>query len=453
MDARTPRPAGAAAALAYRVTVGAGLAATLAANLPGHLSYDSVIALYEGRTAIRQTWAPAAYSWILGRFDALHAGTSLYVTASALLLYLSLMTLPSLRPRTSWLAAPVALAAMLTPQLLIYQGIVWKDVLFANLAVVGFIALAHAERGWVGRARIGPLAGALVCFALAGLVRQNGLVVVAVGAVALAWIARGGGWRASLVWGLGGFVAVCVVAVAFDAAVKPVKHVPKLRPEAAARVLQHYDVVGAAAHDPKLALTDMTPAAAAIVAADARSVYSAERIDTLGQSPRLGRALWRTPDAAMSRQWRDVVLHSPSAYLAHRLAVFDQVLETPALDRCLPVHVGVIGPPPMIAELGLVPEIDVRDQALAAYAARFFKTPVYSHLTWLLVAVAAGIVLLLRRAPGDMPMAAMLVGAVGFTASFFVLSVACDYRYLYALDLSAITALIYLALDPRPSRR
>jgi hypothetical protein len=44
-----------------------------------------------------------------------------------------------------------------------------------------------------------------------------------------------------------------------------------------------------------------------------------------------------------------------------------------------------------------------------------------------------------------------------------VLSIACDYRYLYALDLAGITGTLYLALDPtlrrgpvrpaRPDRR
>jgi hypothetical protein len=37
----------------------------------------------------------------------------------------------------------------------------------------------------------------------------------------------------------------------------------------------------------------------------------------------------------------------------------------------------------------------------------------------------------------------MLVGALTFTACFFVISIACDYRYLLFLDLSAIAALVY----------
>ena len=50
-------------------------------------------------------------------------------------------------------------------------------------------------------------------------------------------------------------------------------------------------------------------------------------------------------------------------------------------------------------------------------------------------------------------MAGLLAGAFAFTASFFAISIACDYRYLYALDLSALTALVYLALDWRSAWR
>jgi hypothetical protein len=46
-----------------------------------------------------------------------------------------------------------------------------------------------------------------------------------------------------------------------------------------------------------------------------------------------------------------------------------------------------------------------------------------------------------------------MAGALGFAASFLVISIACDYRYLYFLDLAAMTGVLYLALDPRLKRR
>jgi amino acid permease len=74
-------------------------------------------------------------------------------------------------------------------------------------------------------------------------------------------------------------------------------------------------------------------------------------------------------------------------------------------------------------------------------------TPVLSHLVFLALALVLLAALLWRRRPADLAMAAMLGGALVFTASFFVVSLACDYRYLYFLDLSAMTAGLYWVID------
>ena len=69
--------------------------------------------------------------------------------------------------------------------------------------------------------------------------------------------------------------------------------------------------------------------------------------------------------------------------------------------------------------------------------------------------LALAVVLLLwrRRDPADMTIIGLQLGALAFTASFAVLSVACDYRYLYLLDLAAITGVLYVALDMPRLRR
>lgn len=434
----------------------AGMLAMLGANLPGHLSFDSVIQLYEGRTGVRQTWAPAIVSWLLGAFDEVLAGVGLYVVASAVLLTCSLLALLELRPRVGWLAPIVALAMVATPQLMVYQAIVWKDVLFANLAVAGFVALASAARGWEVRRRAWPLAGALVCFVLAALVRQNGVIVVLAAAVALGWVARGRGWRSALAWGGGGLVVTLVLAFLVNMAVEPRTISPKLRPDKAARILQHYDVIGAAAHDPKVRLDVIgaaRPEARDILLSKGVAAYSPQRVETLDVDDAVRTSLWRTPDALMAAQWRDVLLNHTGAYLAHRIDVFWQALATPDLAACLPVHVGVAGPPQMLAELQIAGRQEPQDAAMARYAQRFLATPLYSHLTYALLALALAGFLLLRRDPGDVPIAALQLGALGFAASFFIISVACDYRYLYVLDVGAMTGLLYVALDPSFGRR
>ena len=440
------------AARGFRIAMAAGLLLTLAANAPGHLSYDSVVSLTEAREGERQTWAPAISSAILKPFDALVGGTGLYVTASAALLFFCLMSLTRLRPRASWAAVALGVGVILTPQVLIYQGIVWRDVLCANLAVAGFVLLAHAARRWGPRPPILPLAGALLCLALTSLARQNGLILVAAGAGVVAWTARGGGWRASFAWGLGGLVAAVVLAAGVDRLATPPPPEGQVLPgDAGLQILQHYDIVGAVAHHPKLKLTEIgraDPAAEAYLEAHAAQVYSPVRIDTLDSDPALGRALWRTPAKAMGAQWRAIILRHPAAYLLQRADVFRWTLLTPKLELCLPVAVGVSGSPDMLKDLDIQAGARPQDQGLAEYASHFYRTPVYSHLTWVVVALGMIGLLLRRRDPADCAVIGLLVGALAFTASFAIISVACDYRYLYLMDLAGMAGLLYVALDP-----
>ena len=428
-----------------------GLLLTLAANVPGQMSLDSVVALTEARTGVRQTWAPAVSSWILKLFDHLVAGTGLYVTASAALLFFSLMSLTSLRPRSTWLAVGLGVLAILTPQLLLYQGIVWRDVLFANLTVAGFVMLAHAAKAWEARPPILPLAGALVCLALAALARQNGLILVVAAAGVLAWTVRKGGWRPALAWGVGALVAVGVLALGVDHIARPAKTPAKLRLNAASLILEHYDVVGAKAHHPRLKLKEIgkvDPAAQALIEAQAAKLYTPTRVDTLDTDETFRRTLWHVPDAAMHAQWRRIIVHYPAAYLLQRADVFRWTFLTPKLELCLPAQVGVTGPQAMVDRLGVQSGVDIQDQGLADYARKFYGTPVYSHLTWALVAAGVIVLLLRRRDPADWVFVALLGGTLAFTASFAVISVACDYRYLYLLDLAAMVGVLYTALDP-----
>lgn len=448
----TPGRATPRAELCLRAVLVGGFLLMLAVNMPGHLSTDSILQLYEGRMGVRDTFGPAIYSRILGLSDDIVPGTGFYVVASGAVLFASLMALPRLRARVSWLAVPLALALVLSPDLLVYQGIVWKDVLFANMAVAGFVCLALAAGRWAERpARWLLLLAALTLFAVAALLRQNGLIAVLAAALALAWTVRASGWKASLAWGLGGFLAVILLSQGLNVLSQPRGAGPDRAMGVGLRILQHYDLVAAAALDPSYPFATIdkaNPAADDFMRAVARKVYSPERVDFFDRAPGLGPILFPLPDSVVQTEWRNLILQHPGIYLTHRWAVFRWVFLTPDIARCVPIYVGVSGPPEKLAALGLTASTDAGDMKAYRYSARFVKTPAYSHLSYAIIAVLAGAALLLRRNPADMVVIAMLASALGFAASFFVISLACDYRYLYFLDLAAMAGLLYLAIDP-----
>jgi hypothetical protein len=455
MTAWTERPA---AELATAAIIIAGAAATLALDLPGHLSYDSVVQLLEGRTGVYSTWHPPVMSWLLGLGDAILPGTGLFVAFDVALVFGALLSLLRLGLKATWAAAAVAALCVFSPQFLIYQGIVWKDVLFADAAVVGFVCLAHAAHVWSAfRLRIALLVLAFLLFVLAALARQNGIVVGLVGALALAWIAAkqsgAAPWRYALAYGGGALLGAAVLGSCASAALyaRSDSDADDFGPIVQVKLLQNYDIVGMVAAHPGLELTkldDTEPDLAKAIRTDGVRLYTPQRNDTLAASNRLQTALADSDASEIRDQWIDLVFHHPGLYLATRARAFEWVAFTPQIGRCVPFTVGVGGPEGEMQRLGLKPRLDGRDVALQKYANLFVGTPVFSHVTFGLIALVALFPLLRRRRAEDIAMASMLFGAFAFTLSFFVISIACDYRYLYALDLSAMFAAFYVALNP-----
>lgn len=431
----------------------AGFVFSLAANLPGHFSYDSVMQLWEGRTGSYNNWHPPVMAWLLGVFDALSPGAGLFVIFNSLLGFGSFAAILWLRPRPSWAAAAIAACAVLTPQLLIYEGAIWKDVLFADAGAAGFACLALAAAVWLKpRLRYGLIAAGFALLVLAALARQNGILMLIAGAGAIGWIAAKQAPQrramAAMIYGGGALFGALMVMMVANYALAT--HVDRDTADRQIVRLQAYDIIGALAAQPNYNLHEIEsadPHLAEMLRSDGVRLYNPERSDTLLNSPALQSALLNTRLSLFSAQWRDLVLHHPWLYLRVRADVFRWVFLTPDLRLCVPYYVGIDGPPDEMAELGLKQRWDDRDQALDDYAENFVGTPILSHAFYAALAIAALSFLLWRRRPEDIAIAAMLGGALACTLSYFVISIACDYRYLYALDLSAMLAMFYLSLD------
>ncbi|HEX3675123.1 MAG TPA: hypothetical protein VHU87_12690 [Rhizomicrobium sp.] len=289
----------------------AGFAAALAVNWPGHLEFDSINQLAEGRFGSYSNWHPPIMSWLLGIADAISPGAAAFVAFDAAMAFGAILSLLWVVKRPTWPAVIAAAVVVVLPQLFLFQAIVWKDILFADACVAGFVCLAHAAARWESpRARFAWLGAATVFTALAVLTRQNGFVILPCAATALGWIAAPG-WRRALAYGAGFFAVTLVLVLGVNA------------------LLQ---------------------------------------------------------------------------------------------DN---------------------------------YATPLMGTPALSHPFFAVIGLVALVLLLRRRRPADLAMAGLLAATMLYTLSYFVISIACEYRYLFALDLSVIAAAFYLIADvtrrPAPS--
>ncbi|MGD0144542.1 MAG: hypothetical protein ABSC92_15420 [Rhizomicrobium sp.] len=433
----------------------AGFATMLFVNLPGHLEFDSIRQLLEGRRGVYSNWHPPIMSWLLGVADAVTPGAALFVVFDAVLAYGALLSVLWLTPRTSWIAAVAAAIVVALPQLFLFQAIVWKDMLFADACVAAFVCLAHAAVQWRRpRLRFALLVGAACLAALAVLTRQNGIVVLPCAVLALAAIAWGyEGWRKALFYGASFLAVSAALALVTNAALQ-LRATRALGAVEQIEDLQLYDMAGMLQRSPDLPLPILdrdAPAMAKLLRRIGPPFYTPVGHDQLTDHP--GVAPLIVPSvSAVSRQWRALVLAHPADYLAVRMRDFGWIFLSTHPDACLTYEVGVSGDPADLRAAGLAAREDDRDDWLDDdYATPLIGTPVLSHPFFATAGLIALFVLLRRRRPADLAMAGLLASAMLYTLSYFFIAISCEYRYLFALDLSTIAALFYLAADWRTS--
>jgi len=429
----------------------AGAALSLAINWPGHFSYDSVVQLAEGRAGSYSGAHPPVMSWLLGIADALWPRAFLFIVFQTALIAGAMIGLVTLGSRVGWTCVAVCAGFALTPQLLIYPSIVWKDVLFAGSAAAGFMAMARAAVVWskmLERLAWLTLAGLLLT--LATLTRQNGAVVLPFAALAVGLIAGRTGSRDGFRRGaLNGLSFLMVTAGASAAAAVALNTYidAEAQPGSPWRALQAYDLVNALTQEPKTALPVLrakAPWLEQVLRTKGVEAYSPVRAD--GLEPVLDKArVFGAVEAPLEAQWGDLIVHQPILYLRARARTFAWVFLTPDHDQCLLIYTGIDGPSDGLIAAGLTRRRSGWDDTLADGAMLLASTPVYSHAAYASLAVLLIGTLLWRRRPPDFAVAGLLGAALAFVTSFAVISIACDYRYLYAIDIAAIAGAVYVA--------
>jgi hypothetical protein len=417
----------------------------MAISFPGHASYDTLYALREGRLWQFSGLQPPIVSVLLGAFDRALPGTALYQLFVQALLYVPLLMFMSGRPVS--LASSVFLAFLtLSPVTILYEGIVWKDVLFAN-ATSGACLLAALPLGrWApAYERVLAYLGASALFLLACLTRANGIVVplLLVPAV-LSQQLPSLRWRGAL-----GCAALAVTSLVFTTAL--INHAlvgenASLR--VALRTTFVFDIAGIAASNPDAAASELAHFGidGQAVAAEAKSTYTPQRWDPLMRTPIIGAKLLYSPQ--LLEAWSAAIMASPIAYVRHRLSHFLWTIAPPDPLACLPMVTGVAPAGKLNAEVGLQPGRSAGDQRLWDLAQPLFGTPLFKHWIYLSIGIVLGGIGLLRRFFSSLGVVAAAVAwsAVLFGTSWAVVGLACDFRYLFLLELAVPLSALLISM-------
>ncbi len=420
-------------------------------GLPGQMSFDSIVQLYEGRTLHFISFNPPLMSLLLGALDRLGSGPVGFVLLSQAMLSGACWLVFAQSRRITVLRFGLAAVVLLNPVVLIYVGIVWKDVLLAHAVVLAYLLLA-----WLRHQRkpmTVPFAAlALILLTIIVGARQQGLLFALPAALWAAAVA--GRSRRMQVLAAVAFVAVPIAAnQLMDLYAAQKRANPQVDAVSTGwRILVRFDIAGILAR--KGVLPADTPPALADEFRRQALRYSPFRVDTLdGSAP----AFWALDTATASRIWRGAVAASPTAYLRHRAAHFATLLGVADMHACVPIYTGTAGPVvhpgvdgDLTALVGLTAGVHQASERVNDFGQENANTPLFMHLAYAVVLALVALWLFARREPVLLTLA---LCALLYLASYSVVGIACDFRYAYALTVTTTLLLAYACLNWGTPRR
>jgi hypothetical protein len=423
-------------ALLLGAIVCAGVLLMLVVFYPGIMTYDAKF-IYEDMTkGTRGDWQSPLMTVLWGLIDPLAPGAASMFLLMVALYWLGFSLLSLALARRSIWAAIVLLLLALSPAAFAFQGIIWRDVLFADAWLLA-AALPFAAAPCARPARIAAQVIGLALLAFGVLLRPNALVAAPVLALAIVWPAQFTLKRLAL-WYLPAAVALFgLVQVVYYGALGATRQHPL-------HSIMVFDL-GGISH---FAGQNQFPSTwtAAETALITTGCYQPTQWDIYWRLEPCefvmhkleGEKLFGTP--AITHAWLRAIAAHPVAYLQHRSAFMWNFLARPNLT----LWTADIEAPSRRVFPGRA-----AFSALVAVHDALKPTPLFRAGTWLLVCLVV-CRFAWRRRDNRAGVFALGVGGSGavYVLSYFVVGVASDFRYAYWSVLAAIAGGVTL-MAPR----
>jgi hypothetical protein len=413
------------------VILAIGFAVFVAYAFPGYMSSDSVLQLYEARTAVFTNAHPPVMAAEWRILEVFVAGPILMLLLQGSLFLGGLYGL--LRHRFAPRAAAVAaVCVLLFPPVMTPMAVIWKDSQMAAYLIAGIAALLSP------RFAMRLLGLALVAAACA--FRYNA-AAAALPIIGLLFVWRPGqrGW---IRYSIAGLAFVVAVAAAFTLNAMLTDEVRFLSPA-------YTDIVGVLAYEDHRSDEDLrevlrgTPLRFTTdVHARARALYNPRNswlvnrgADRLFDDPRTAEQA-----AAVNRAWKQLVLDDPAAYLAHRTAVYAELLGLSEDPLWSPVYVGFTESAEQVNWIRQT-SMPSRLQSNAALALGDLATETVLFEPYVYAAIA---ILLLALCCRDRVTLTLLVSGLAYEAGYFPTAATPDVRYSHWMTVCTMVAALLL---------
>ncbi len=407
------------------VTACIAAGAILLAVYPGFMSFDSVLELHEARTAVTGGDYPPFVSYVWRVFDAVWPGPSLMLFVQNFLLIASYATIGRLLGFRSALILVGVVIFCLAPPILGPMLVVWKDVAVSACLCAATACILAARRA--SNPRLTIAAGIMLIFFGAAL-RMNAITAVL---PLVIWLWREGsiskrGRVNALAASAATFVGIALVVSAVNGYRFP--SLTRFPPPLGLKRVMVHDMAAMTA----LAGKNVMPAAGQEpTRADAveyfKRIYDPRHTNIVTANDREGR-LWAVldlPDAVVYSAFLSAVRSAPGAYIAHRIAVFRELVGLTRGPTFMATHAGVdannegVSYHPTGVSEAVLDYIEMTRWA-------FFGKPWFYYL---LGTMALAIAIVRRGKISVAAAASVYTSGVLYLLPFFFITPAADVRY------------------------
>jgi hypothetical protein len=431
-----PRRGRAARPLALLLCV-AGFALTLVVFYPGVMTFDARYLYEDVKAGSHGDWQSPVMVVLWRLVDPVAPGPGSMLLLTSGLYWLAFAILGMAVARRSPGRAVILPLLALMPAAFCLLGMIWRDVLFANVwLLAAVIVYAAAEAGRPARTVAQAIGIGLL--AVGVLLRPNALLAAPLLAAYFVWPTAFSCKRAAVLYLPAGLALFVAVQAVYYGALGATRQNPL-------QSIMVFDL-GGITHFTKENQYPVTwtPLQTAMLADRCYrpvewNIYWTDEICRFVMDRLEADKLFGTP--AISAAWRQAVMRHPLAYLQHRLAFFWNFLAAEnfsmwTFDIGDPSKTVFADRPAFMAVKG------VHDTLL--------PTPMFRAGVWLLLNLVGFVYALTRRGTSE---GAFAIGVCGSAAvymlTFLVVGVASDFRYAYWPVLAALTALPVVLLAPR----
>lgn len=423
---------------------------TVSLNWPGHYSVDSMMQLIEGMTGQYVTFNPPFMAQVLAFLTRL-GGHGVFMAMNAFLFFLSvsIVVVGSEKNKSKSAITALLVCMFLNPIILIYNGIVWKDVFSANLSVLAIVVAYFGTRKHFAFSFL-----AVFLAAVSLNVRPQAIVVLPILSLVIPFQFYSPSKQLTkrILLGLVLLSFGLISNLAISSWVKSNQAGEKLDSTTIGfSVAARFDIAGMVyyAKNPEPVLSHFLKDPKAAIAA-AKTSYSPERVDTLEP---FSTAANNFIGFNIFQLWLELAKAEPRSLITHKIEAGKRLLGTRLHGECLPGHVGVVSETIEIAhKLGInyiFPEGFIpREAHLKSFLYHFMQAGFILFTGWLWLILCIGILVfsILKRSS---LLFCLGICGVGYSILFLLVGVACDFRYQYFTVECAFVGLLYLLLNQK----